>query len=155
MRKWLGRAYHYRAISIRRVWRFVALHVGHRGAVMAFLTLLDLIYGYSLNVNAGPLASASLGLSLRLWSLLWIAVGVVLATGISAKRDKFHYGLAVTLKVAWSAALFHAWLVGSYSRGWVPAVIFGSFAALIFIISSWPEGFIRKAPLDKNRDGEG
>lgn len=152
--RWMRKVRNYRAISIRRLWRFVALHVGHRGAVMAFLTLLDVIYGYSLNVNPGPLDAVDLGLPIRLWSLIWIAVGVILASGVSANRDKFHYGLAVALKVAWSSVLIRAWMTGDYTRGWVTAAIWASFGMLLIIISSWPEGFVHKSPLKKKGDSE-
>ena len=160
MRRRLRLFYRQKFYYVHRLWRFVANHVGHRGAVMAFLTLLDLIYGYSLGVEAGPLAHTNLGLSLHIWSLIWIAVGVILATGISANRDKIHYAVAVMVKIAWASVMLRAWLFFDYPRGWVVAVIFGGFGALIFVISSWPEGSIHNGSLrpinkkPKPREGE-
>lgn len=154
IKRWAIWVHDYRAITIRRGWRFVAEHVGHRGAVMAFLTMLDILFGYSLGVEPGPQANYNLVLSLHAWSLVWFGVGVLLATGISATRDKFHYGIAVALKVAWSIVLLRAWMFEGYARGWVTALIWGGFAVLIFIIASWPEGSIRKKPLDNCNDGE-
>lgn len=151
---WYTRYRKRRTLALRRVWRFVCYHVGHRGAVLAFLVMLDLLYGYSMNTEPGYLAWVDLGLSIHTWSLIWIAVGVILLTGISAKRDKFHYTIAVMLKVFWSAVFFRTWLTGGYDRGWVVGLIWGGFAALLFIISSWPECFVHKEPLEKREDGE-
>lgn len=154
MKKLASKAVQYRAVNIRKVWRYVGRHVGHRGAVLAFLMVLDILYGYSLNVAPGPLAGVNLGFSIHSWSLIWFAVGVLLATGISARRDKVHFAIAATLKMAWAMVFLRAWLFDGYARGWVTFIIWAGFACLMLIISSWPEGFIRKPPLEDKRGDE-
>jgi hypothetical protein len=152
--RWFWKIHEYRAIAVRRTWRFTGRHIGHRGAVMAFLAFLDLVYGYSLSAEPGPLKGVNLALSLRAWSIAWILAGVFMATGISTRKDKAHYAVAVFLLFGWAVALFRSWLYGEYARGWVSALIWSGFAILIFIISSWPEGYVKKVSLDKKADGE-
>jgi FtsH-binding integral membrane protein len=112
---------------------------GHRGAFLAFLVLLDWLYGYSILTDAGPLDHLHLFLPVPVWGWIWIIVGVALATGVFTKHDRFHYGLSATFKTAWAAALINVQLTQHMPRIWISVVIWLAFAALVVVVSSWPE----------------
>lgn len=120
--------------------RAIIRRVGHRGAFLLFLALLDILYGLSLHSVPGPIAPYNLGLSTYWWGWTWVIVGVFLLWGVFLIRDKWHYAAAALIKAFWAAAMFEAWLTQGFTRGWVSGVIWLAFAGLVLVVSSWPEG---------------
>lgn len=112
--------------------------IGRRGAFLAFLAILDIVYGYSLFVQPGPLP-LDLILSAKSWSIVWLVVGVICASGVFLRQDWPQYTVASAMKAAWGALFLDLWLVHGYPRGWASAIVWLSFAATVALIGSWPE----------------
>jgi hypothetical protein len=131
---------------------------GHRGAFLAFLSLLDFLYGYSILTDSGPLQVYHLILPIIVWGWIWVAMGAVLLSGVFIRRDKFHFGLSATFKCAWVAAWVNVWITQAFPRVWVSIVIWAAFAALVVVVSSWPETRRHRSrdsgPLPKLKDGD-
>ena len=120
--------------------------MGHRGAFLLFLALLDVIYGLSLCADPGPLKPLNLILPINAWADIWMAIGVFLFTGAFLIKDKYHFAVATLLKFIWAAVFFDAWYIQGFSRGWVQGVIWAAFACVVLVISSWPEAAPFKMP---------
>ena len=119
--------------------------VGHRGAFLLFLSLLDFLYGYSLFSTARQGSHLDLILSLQTWGIAWIVVGAVLLWGSFVRKDQFPFGLAATIKAAWAAAWVKIWLFSHViPLAWVSVAIWTAFSALVVIVSTWPECSRRK-----------
>lgn len=123
------------------LWR----RVGRRGAVLLWLALLDLVYGSSL---AHPPSETARSASIRffadlmplpVWGGLWLAVGVLCLAGAFLRHDRWAFAFATGLKVLWGGVCLFGWMLAGLPRGWVSAVIFLPMAALVLIISTWPE----------------
>lgn len=118
--------------------------VGRRGAVLAYLALVDLLFALSLyRPPAEPapglrfLASV---LPLEAWGTAWLVVGVVCAVGAFVHRvDRFAFACAVAIKTLWGGVYLLGWAVGCIERGWVSAVIWLGLAVLVMILAGWPE----------------
>ena len=119
--------------------RKIIRRIGHRGAFLLFLALLDVLYGISLNTTPGPLAGVNLGIPLHVWAYVWVVVGVFLAFGAFLIKDRLPYAIASFIKAIWAAALFVSWFAEGFTRGWVSAVIWAAFSGLVLVVSSWPE----------------
>lgn len=122
--------------------------VGRRGASLLFLALLDVVYAFSLawpqaesERNPSVLYIADLA-PLWMWAGLWLSVGVVCLAGAFARHDRWAFTVAVGLKLLWGCTYLFGWLVGGLDRGWVAAVVWLGFAALFYLISTWPEGTV-------------
>lgn len=130
---------------MRRILANLWHRLGRRGTFLLFLTVLDLLYGLSL---AKPAATARQSPTvhyiahiapLAAWAALWLAVGVVCAVGAFARRDQWAFASAMGLKVLWGVTFGCGWAIAGLDRGWVSAVIWLAFAAVVFLIASWPE----------------
>ena len=125
-----------------RKLRQAARRVGRRGAFLLFLAALDIAYGYSLWVTtAAQRRSLDLLLPWQVWGLIWLATGAVCAIGavLRTGADRFAFGLAAALKAAWGAVFVRVWLYDHLPRGWVSVIIWLAFAAVVLLVSSWPE----------------
>lgn len=120
--------------------------VGRRGLFLLFLALLDLLYGYSL--LAAPISGGGDGEPLLLvlpgvaWGWCWLGTGAALAVGAFTRRDRLYFALASFLMAAWAGAWAAAWLShndDASSRSWATVVIWGAFAGVVLVISTWPE----------------
>lgn len=119
--------------------------VGHRGAFLLFLSLLDILYGYSLFDTARRGQHLDLFLSLGAWGVAWCVVGAILLFGAFIRRDQVPFGLAATIKAAWAGAWVKIWLFShAIPLAWVSVVIWAAFSALVVIVSTWPECSRRK-----------
>ena len=117
-----------------------ARRAGRRGAFLAFLSLLNWAYGYSLLTAPAALRRASdLLLPWTAWGILWTAMGFVTAAGIFARRDRISYGAAVTFKAAWGVLQLDLWFAHGVTLAWVGAVIWLGFAAIVLVVAGWPE----------------
>jgi hypothetical protein len=113
--------------------------LGHRGAFLLFLAVLDISYGYSLEATAAPQRLWDLFLPWEWWGGIWIAVGAVCAASAFLPADRVAFGAAAALKTGWAAVMADVWLFQDVPRGWVSAVVFGCFALAILDVSSWPD----------------
>lgn len=114
--------------------------MGHRGAFLLFLALLDILMGYSLlTATRQSLASIDLILSPQTWGVIWVGTGAFIATGVFAKKDRAHFGLAATLKTGWAAVWVNVQLIQHTPGTWPSIVLWLAFAAICVVVSSWPE----------------
>ena len=120
--------------------------IGHRGAFLLFLALLDFLYGFSIWATPPVQQSINLTFSWAIWGAIWAAVGTVLLVGAFLKDDRIPFALAATLKGAWAAVWAKLWLTSPHSipRAWVSVVIWLAFAAIVVIVSTWPENHRHK-----------
>ncbi len=117
----------------------IARRAGRRGAFLAFLAVLDMAYGYSLWVTAAPQRFLNLLLPWQAWGIIWIACGVIVATGVFARWDRFQFTVAAALKGCWALLYVKLWLADSLPRGWVAVTVWGAFALVILVVAGWPE----------------
>lgn len=134
-------------------WRFwghlIWCSLGRRGAFLAWLGFLDFVIGWSLlTPTAIPtgrvLQSYAFALRLtggRWWPLAipWLAVGLVDLVQAFWRRDMAAFAASIGLKLWWAFLLGASWLVYGAYRGWVNTIIWVTFAAVVSIISGWPE----------------
>jgi hypothetical protein len=119
--------------------RRLARRTGHRGAFLAFLTILDVAYGYSLWATAPPFRTLDLFLPWQAWGYIWVGVGAVCAASVFAHRDRFAFACAAAVKTAWAGIMADTWIVQGVARGWVSMVVWACFALTVLVIASWPE----------------
>ena len=134
---------------IGRKLRQAARRVGRRGAFLLFLAILDFGYGYSLiEVNLRQSLHADLLLPYPAWGIIWLSTGAVCAVGavLRTGADRFAFAAAATLKAAWGAVFVRVWLYDRLPRGWVSVIIWLAFAAVVLLVSSWPEPPRRALP---------
>jgi hypothetical protein len=119
--------------------------LGHRGAILLILAVIDISFGLSLVV---PLASSHPSQSTiwrehygsdRMWGMAWCAVAAVLIFYAFRRRDAIGYATAIGWKVTLGASSLASWGFGRVTAGWLLAVIWISVAALVLVISDWPE----------------
>jgi hypothetical protein len=122
-------------------WR----RVGRRGSALLFFAVLDLIYGFSL-YRPAPRAVATpafvfvAGIApLWAWAVLWWITGCLCLIGAFMRDDSLAWAAAMLIKVLWGAVFLFGWLVAGVERGWVSAAIWLCAAALVALLSSWPE----------------
>ena len=120
--------------------------VGRRGAVLAYLAVVDFLFALSLSrpapVSERPSAYLFLGRLLLLegWAALWAAVGALLLVGAFVHRlDRWAFASACLIKIFWGGIYLLGWIAGEISRGWVNAVVWLGLAVLVMIIAGWPE----------------
>src|SRR5258708_5036111 len=102
--------------------------INRRGSFLAFLTILDIGYGFGLIADK---PNANLLLPWDTWGWIWIGFGLFIATGIFAKMDLWQFGAAAVLKTTWGILYLDLWIVRHLDRGWVVAIIWLSFAATV------------------------
>ena len=125
-------------LRARGAW--VMRHAGRRGAFLAFLTLVNWLYGYSLlSVPAAQQRAADLLLPWTAWGVIWAATGLVTVAGIFTRRDWIAYGTEATVMATWGVVQLDLWFAHGVPRGWVGAVIWLGFAAIVLVVAGWPE----------------
>lgn len=125
MRRWASRA---------------AARAGRRGAFLAFLTVLDAAYGYSLLATpAAERAQLDLLLPWPAWGGLWLATAAVCASGVFAHRDRVQFTAAAAFKTAWAGVWGWLWLARHIPLAWVSVAVWLAFAAVVLLIAGWPE----------------
>jgi hypothetical protein len=119
--------------------RWIQRHAGRRGAFLAFLTVLDLAFGYSVfELPRAALLQINILLPLHVWGWLWIGTGIICASGIFIQADRVQYTLAALLKTAWGLLYAYLWWQG-VPNSWASVVVWLSFAMTVVLIASWPE----------------
>jgi hypothetical protein len=112
--------------------------IGHRGAFLLFLSLLDFLYGYSL--LAIPRQQWQGVLPMQVWGWIWIAGGFICLIGATLKHDRIPFAAAATLKAGWATAWVKIWLFDPNTKlAWVSVAVWSAFSALVVIVSTWPE----------------
>jgi hypothetical protein len=119
----------------------LARRLGHRGAFLLFLAVLDFSYGYALLSTsiAALRASPDLLLPMHAWGWIWVAAGAVCVAGAPFRRDRLPFIVAATLKTAWAAVYADIWIVQNGTSAWVSVVVWASFALTVLVVASWPE----------------
>ncbi len=126
----------------------LARRVGRRGAALACLAVLDLVWAWSLldptasrQLRAAPSYQAILHVApLHAWAAVWALVGLVCAAHALRRRDRAAWAAAIAVKLAWAALTGWAWLtVPGASRAWAAMVIWAAFAGLIGVVAGWAE----------------
>jgi len=124
----------------------VSRKLGKRGASCLWFGIVFIVIGLSfvigdpsptLQLNLQFLSSV---LPLEVWGSLWTLGGVVFLVAALWKRLEliaFMVGIAITAN--WGVGYAIQAALGESSRGWVSASIYGFFAALILLISTWAE----------------
>jgi hypothetical protein len=135
---------------------WLRLRVGRRGAALLIFAFIDLVIGWSLldpqtqaQAQALPAYQAMLAVvPLSVWGWWWITVGLVCVVHAFVQRDRVGYGAAIGIKVVWGGGFLASWLVYEAPRGWLGAATWGVFAALVYLISGWPEP-VKIPPLEE------
>lgn len=123
-----------------RLWR----RVGKRGTVLLFCALLDEVYAYSLiDQPAIVRRSYELIMPWQAWAVLWGSVGLLCLAQAFTLRDRIAFGAAAAIKWAWGTTALVAWLAGEFPRGWLAAMVWIAFGAMISTISTWTEEWDR------------
>lgn len=124
--------------------------MGHRGAFLLFLSLLDILMGYNLTTaTAQDMGPLNFILPVHTWGAIWMGVGAFLLTGVFARRDRLHFGVAATLKTGWAAVFVNVWFFQHIPEEWLNIVLWAAFAAICLVVSSWPELYHRDGREDK------
>jgi hypothetical protein len=147
-------------LIVKKLLGYLVHKVGRRGAFLAFLALLDWIYGYALAFPT-PAALANptykfliQSLPLNLWAGLWFGVGTICFVYAFRKRDAPGYAAAMFLKILWSALFLFGWVFAGVERGYLSSAIWGAFAAILALIATWPEPEPGKGHIGPIRRGE-
>lgn len=125
-------------------------HVGRRGRVLLFFGSLDLVYAVSLTAPDAESRRTAFFTWLAdiaplwVWAIAWGGVGAVCVWQAFCRRDQAGYAAAVSLNVFWGLVSAAGWLFGGVERGYVSAAVWLGLAALVMVISGWPEE--RKGP---------
>lgn len=119
--------------------RLCQSRIGRRGAFLLFLSLLDILYGWSLMI-APPAPPLHLVLSLDAWGWVWIGTGIFLIPGAFIRRDRSCFALASFLMAAWAGAWVDVWVSDAFvPRAWVSVAIWAAFAGVVVVVATWPE----------------
>jgi hypothetical protein len=119
--------------------------VGRRGCALLFFALLDFFYCHALLFpsstarRSGAYQFLALVLPLWAWAILWGVVGAICAICAFRRHDQPGFAAAMGLKVLWGTVYLGGWLFVGLERGYVAAVIWLAFAALVGLLSTWPE----------------
>lgn len=120
--------------------------VGRRGYFLLFLALLDFVYAIGL---AFPSAQARGNPTMRFldsagsllgWGILWAVVGAVCLVFAFRKNDWPGFAAAMLIKMLWAVTFLLGWIFAGVDRGYLSFAIWGAFALLVRLISTWPEG---------------
>jgi hypothetical protein len=121
-----------------RFWSLVR-RFGHRGAFLLFLSVLDILYGYSLFSTSAPQRLLNLLLPWQAWGVIWMTIGGICVGFSMFRRDRLAFALEAALMSAWAGIMADTWISQGIARGWVSTAIFGSFSLAVLVVASWPE----------------
>jgi hypothetical protein len=127
--------------------RRLVLRVGRRGAALLAFSSIDVVIGVSfMNPDAAaqtkalPAYAALLRVApLPVWAWLWLAVAVACLVGAFCEMDRVAFGAAIGIKIVWASGFLAAWIFYDAQRAWLSAATWGVVAALVLVISGWPE----------------
>lgn len=119
--------------------------VGHRGAFLLGLALLDYASAYRLAwpepsaVSSPSYAWLASLAPLPLWASVWAVVASVALVQAFQPGDALAYGLAMGLKVVWAVTYLVGWLTHGIPNGYFSVVIWAFAAGMVYIVATWPE----------------
>lgn len=123
-----------------RVKDWLETRVGHRGAFLLFLALLDELYGYSLlTFPRTGLEHFTTYAPVHWWALAWMTAGAVCGVSAFLQWDMPGFTTAAFFKAAWAALWADLWIVQGYPGGWISVTIWAGFAAFVLNAGAWPE----------------
>lgn len=143
-----------RRAGLRRVWRWLLLRIGRRGAFLGFLALLDGVLASSLveplpyNLTTRQVYGHFIDLApIEVWATAWAMTGglCLLGAGWKAARPAA-FAFSALLKYTWSAVYIWSWLDKTMPNAYRPAAVWGTFAAVVLIVASWPEYYPDRLP---------
>lgn len=126
--------------------------VGRRGAYLIIMSFIFL--GHSLSYFVSPLlpiTQSNLRLPLdiapiKFWASVWLVVALIAFVSAFRKSpDKDKWGflslsiLSFFWAVSYSWAAVAGWSEGAFARGLIAALLYGSLAGVIVIVSGWNE----------------
>lgn len=124
----------------------VGRRIGKRGAALSFFVVLDFAFCFGLLEVPRPLSSFYLWMDsiipLTVWAAVWGITGLVCLVFMFLIHDTPAFMMAVGLKIGWGLLSLLGWVAGVADRGYLSAVIWLGFAALVFLIA----GGIPSAP---------
>jgi hypothetical protein len=148
--------------------RTLTERIGRRGATLAALGLVDIVYGSAIVwttslPSPGEWWPASQDIIFRAptyaWGWVWFVVGLILWTGVFARKDDVHFVLAIMLKVIWAMAAAFYWVSSDLEGLWGNGAIYSGLALLTFIIAGWaeppPRSSLEPLLLEHERQGNG
>ena len=136
----------------------VSRRIGHRGAFLALVALAFVLYGLGLFYEPGELHHIDFFLSFNWWPRMFFATGVAMfLTGVSRpKKDSYAFGIASFLSAWWAIRWYHVWIIeGGDSGAWPVALMWTVIAAIILLVSTWPEARKRRRFKEWGKDDEG
>jgi hypothetical protein len=123
----------------------IAHRVGRRGSFLLFLSLLDIVYAYSLfyptpSSIKNPTSVFLMDIApLSVWGTLWLVVGIICLIFAFRQNDAFGYGAAMTIKMVWGLTFLLGWIFAGVERGYISAAIWLVFAGVLALIATWPD----------------
>lgn len=127
------------------MWRRLRYRVGRRGAALLFFAFLDLVYGASFFApprsarSAPALMWIAAVLPLWAWGLIWTGVGLLLLVYAFRTKDAVAWAVAMALKVVFGLLFVAGQVLADLERGYVSAAVWLALAALVWLLSGWPE----------------
>lgn len=132
---------------VRRWARETSYRLGRRGCFLLFLALLDYVYGLSLwaptasSLNTPQNQFLTSIAPLTVWGWLWLAVAVACTVYAFRLRDGVGYAAAMFLKMLWGSVFALGWLFADVERAYLSAVIWLSFAGVVYLVATWPDDY--------------
>lgn len=118
---------------------------GYRGRALLILGILDIAVATSLvQLILSGRGTASSGFIARaippeVLAGMWVAVAASCLIFAFRERDAFGWAAAIGIKVFWGLLSLVGWFSGEIPNGYLGAVIWWAFGALVWLISRWPE----------------
>lgn len=119
---------------------------GHRGAFLLLFGFVFALIGLSY-CTAEPGAAVRHSMSWMPWwspiwacGLLWVGAAII-AIACAFRpipADRFGFQALSAICAGWVVAYLIAWGVGTASRGWVSAVVFGCLGGAVLVVSGMP-----------------
>lgn len=131
---------------MRAAARRLTHRLGRRGALLTLKGIIATLYGYGQLVE--PLRDRrGLCLLLKLlpleaWAAAWMTAGIIalVCAWLPPRKDWPGFLAVWAITAPWSMSFLVAWWpLGEYPRGWVAALIFGSFGAVCLVAIGWEE----------------
>jgi hypothetical protein len=133
-----------------RLWCTLRHQVGRRGYFLLTLAVIDAYYGWvfvspetpSMAMQNRFLADvipfATPAVALWVWAIGWWTTGAVCLVTAFRVDDRFGYGAAFSLKIAWIAANALAGFEGM-PGAWTRVIVWSFVASSVLVIAKWPE----------------
>lgn len=111
--------------------------------MLLFLAGLDVVIAISFFAPAYPVPDATAYVShlapLWAWGTLWAVCAGLCAVNAFLRMDRIGFAAAMAIKVLWGLCLVGGAVTGHIPRGLFAAAVWLTFAALVWVLSTWPE----------------